>query len=237
MPVCRLRDCFFTVAMITAHPLLNPLISVHTAKLCSFKLWVFLFCLRNFNGERWQSSALQWKHINHLPTLKQMNGSWLLLYSASLFLLSNEPYISCRAVPFDWCLKVMWHYYGPANHRENTPIHCCSEWSAPTCVFTGLWRPGESFLSQGGNSSSVAQPCCCSLGLLSQSNPPTTNRMAGMCIRSCRSLSASGVMLNHRNGLSLWAMQCPSLHWHPPHCEAPAHMDKHTYILIPTVHT
>lgn len=106
-------------------------------------------------------------------TLKQMNGSsrsWLLHYHAPLFLLSNEPYIS-RSAPFDWCLKVMWHYYGPANHRENTPIHSCSEWSAPTCVFTGLWRPGESFLSQGGNSSSVAQPCFCPLGLLSQRNP------------------------------------------------------------------
>lgn len=117
-------------------------------------------------------STTEWKQINHPATLKQMNGRsqiWLLLNYAPLFLLSNEAYINCSAIPFDWCLKVMWHYYGPANRRENTPIHSCSEWSGPTCVFTRLWRPGES--CQGGNSSSVAQPCCCSLGLLSQSNP------------------------------------------------------------------
>lgn len=105
--------------------------------------------------------------------LKQMNGRglhWLLLYRAPPYPLSNEPCIRCSAL-FDWCLKVMWHYYGPTNHPENTPIHCSSGWSAPTCVFTGLWRPGESFLSQGGNSSSVAQPCFCSLGLLSKCNP------------------------------------------------------------------
>lgn len=102
--------------------------------------------------------------------LKQMTGSWLLHYHAPLFLLSNGPYISCSAV-FDWCLKVMWHYYSPANHRENTPIHSCSEWRAPTCVFTEALEAWRKLSKSGGNSSSVAQPCFCPLGLLSQSNP------------------------------------------------------------------
>ena len=35
-----------------------------------------------------------------------------------------------------------------------------------------------------------------------------------MRIRSCRSLSASGVKLNHKNGLSPGARHCPSLGWH-----------------------
>lgn len=141
---------------------------------------VISYWLHGINSERWQSSVLlldEHRHNvmkAHLSALEQMNGSsqcWLLLCYAPLFLLSNEPYISSSAVALDWCLKVMWHYYGPTNHWENTPIHSRSEWSTPTCVFTGLRRPGESFLSQGGNSSSVARPCCCSLGLLSHSNP------------------------------------------------------------------
>lgn len=91
--------------------------------------------------------------------------------SPQLFLLSNEPYISCRAVPFDWCLKVMWHYYGMADHRENTPIHSCSERSAPPVFSQGSRSLEKAFKVRGENSSSVAQPCFCSLGLLSQSNP------------------------------------------------------------------
>lgn len=160
------------VAMITARPLMNPLISVfhtaHNAVLSSFRPQWFhtdytTLTAKDDKAARPSQTIVdttQWEPINHLTTLKQMNGSSqgrLLLYYAPLFLLSNEPYISCSAVPFDWCLKVMWHYYGPANHPENTPIHSRSEWSAPTCVFTRLWRPGESFLSQGGNSSSVAR--------------------------------------------------------------------------------
>lgn len=43
-----------------------------------------------------------------------------------------------------------------------------------------------------------------------------------MCMCSCCSLSASGVMLNHRNGLKPRTIRCPSPRWHAARCQATA---------------
>lgn len=81
----------------------------------------------------------------------------------------------------------MRHYYVPANGGENTAIHsplrneggpptCVSNWGLERGFEVGEWvgESSESREAEGGregDSSAAARPCCCPLGLLSQSNP------------------------------------------------------------------
>lgn len=111
--VCCLRDCFYTVAMITAHPLMNPLIAVffisHNAD-SSFSDHDYTDCTLMVKDDK---AALPDDPIQHNEsrsiTLMNEANEWeqselittLLCCSAPLFLLSNEPYISCSAVLFD----------------------------------------------------------------------------------------------------------------------------------------